>query len=329
MRADVQDILSRYGAQVEARLAAAVPRRGGDVLSEAAWHHLDGGGKRLRSALCLAACEALGGRAEQALDFAVAVELLHNMLLVHDDLEDRDRFRRDRPAVWVRYGEANAINVGDWLFALACRSALRTPAPDAVRLALVEDFIGAYEKTVEGQALDLDRRGAPDFTVEQYVELATLKTGHYLALGLVGGARIAGADERMIATLRAFGRHAGPAFQVRDDVIDLTAGKGRNGRTGCDIEEGKPSALYAWALAHAAPDDRTRLIAIMRAPREATPAEDVRWAMALYERTGATAFAGRFADELMAKARAALAVLPGAGGEALQRLADYLTERTT
>ena len=91
-------------------------------LGTALEHLLASGGKRIRPALCLVTCEALGGNSDKALYFAAAVELLHNMLLIHDDIEDGDTMRRNQPTVWKAYGPANAINVGDYLFARALRA---------------------------------------------------------------------------------------------------------------------------------------------------------------------------------------------------------------
>jgi len=326
---ELSEKLATYARQVESGLRRAVPRTDGDLLSEAAWYHLESGGKRLRPALCLATCAALGGNPEEALDFAVAVELLHNMLLVHDDLEDRDRARRDRPTVWVRYGEANAINVGDYLLGLAYRSILRSPVSGDIRLALLDAFTFAYVQTVVGQSLDIGGRADPRFTLERYEDMVTRKTGYYLVLGMVGGAVVAKSPPIIMERLWQFGRFAGPAFQVRDDLLDLTVGKGRSGRIGCDIEEGKPSILYAHALQHAAPAERERLVAIMAAPRDQTGPEDVAWVIQLYRKTGAIEFAQKYADEKIARAQEIISGLPLRERETLSRLTDFLITRAT
>jgi len=329
MPQDLKHVLAEYSRRVEQRMRECVPREEGSLLSEAAWHHLETGGKRIRPALCLATCEALGGRVEEALDFALAVELLHNMLLVHDDLQDEDRVRRDRPTVWVEYGEANAVNVSDYLLGLAYNAILRSRVPAETCLALVEAFTFAYQKTVEGQDLDLNSRADPAFTVERYERIVTLKTGYYLALGMVGGAIIAGAGEAVVDRLWEFGKFAGPAFQVQDDILDLTVGKGRGGALGCDISEGKPSILYAHALAHAVAADRERLIEIMGAERERTRAADVEWVIELYREVGSIDFARAYAADLLRKAKEIVEELPLEQRETLRRLTDFVTNRAT
>jgi geranylgeranyl pyrophosphate synthase len=325
----IETLIQRHARRVEAELERHVPRAGVRGLSEAAWYHLDTGGKRIRPALCLIACETLGGDPGRALPFAAGVELLHNMLLVHDDIEDGDIMRRNKPTVWKAFGLPNAVNVGDYLLGRALAALLRTPGDDALRSRLMTVFIATYERTLEGQALDINARSREDFRVDDYMRMAMLKTGHYLVLGMIGGALIAGAPEETLAVLREFGESIGPAFQIRDDLIDLTAGKGRGGVKGSDIREGKASILYAHALAHAAPADRLRLVAIMRAEREATTDADVAWVINLYQRAGSMRFAEETADALVARARQSLDRLPPDQRAALGKLLAYIAERTS
>jgi len=315
------------GGRIDPILEKLLPRDRPAHLAEMAWYHLAGGGKRVRPALCLVTCEALGGDSERALHFAAAIELLHNMFLVHDDVEDGDPVRRDRPAVWKAFGVANAVNLGDYLLGRSLSAVMLSPVPERTRARLLEVFLETYHSTVEGQALDINSRCAPDFTVEAYLRIATLKTGRYLVLGMVGGALIAGAAEDTIRCLHRMGEHMGPAFQIRDDLIDLTAGKGRGGMKGSDILEGKASILYAHALGHASPAERERLLEIMRKPRGRTRQEEVDWVMGLYERCGSIAFAQRTADDLVRKAHSALDQMPVEHGNPLREIVTYLVER--
>lgn len=325
----IETEIQRHARRVEAELEKHVPRAGVSGLSEAAWYHLDTGGKRIRPALCLIACETLGGAPDRALPFAAAVELLHNMLLVHDDIEDGDTMRRNKPTVWKAYGVANGVNVGDYLLGRALAAVAQTPGDDALRARLMRVFVATYERTIEGQALDINARSRENFSVDDYLRMAMLKTGHYLVLGMIGGALIAGAPEETLAVLREFGESIGPAFQIRDDLIDLTDGKGRGGVKGSDIREGKASILYAHALAHASPAERNRLVSVMRAGRDATSDADVAWAIDLYHRAGSMRFAADTADALVARARACLNRLPAAQRAALGDLLTYIAERTT
>ncbi len=316
-----------HGRRIDPLLDKLVPRDRPAHLAEFAWYHLATGGKRIRPALCLVTCEALGGDSEQALHFAAAIELLHNMLLLHDDIEDGDTMRRDKPTVWNAFGIANAVNVGDYLLSRSLRAVMLSPLAEETRMRLLDVFLETYQRTVEGQALDINSRGAADFTVDAYLRTATLKTGQYLVLGMIGGAIIAGAPEVTLQCLRRLGENVGPAFQIRDDLIDLTSGKGRGGMKGSDIREGKASILYAHALGKAAPAEREQLTDIMRRPREQTTDEEVEWVMRLYARCGSTTFAEQTAQALIQKAHAALDHLPIEQRPALRDIVTYLVER--
>ena len=241
-------------------------------------HQLEGG-KGLRPALSIWWGERLEVPSEAAEAWGLAVELLHNAFLIHDDIEDGDRWRRGRQTLWVEAGVPVALNVADHLLAEAYRTVAEIPTAAATVVALVSDFARTHRTTVEGQALDLLHRADPQFTLEGYERIIRQKTGRYLALTWVGPARLAEWDASSIDLLWRLGDELGPAFQVRDDILDLSTGKGRGGEIGCDIREGKPSILVAHALAQPqlAGDRRTRLLEILARPREETDHAAVDW----------------------------------------------------
>ena len=325
---NVEKEIERQGQRIGILMEKLLPRNGPEYLAEPIWHHLDTGGKRIRPALCLITCEALGGNSEQALHFAAAVELMHNMFLIHDDIADGDEVRRDQPSVWKKFGLGNGVNAGDYLLGLALRAVVQCPVEQSLRAQLLDLFLDTYLRTVEGQALDINARCDARFTVERYLEVSRLKTGHYLVLGMVGGALIADAPAVTLRCLRRLGENMGPAFQILDDLIDLTAGKGRGGAKGSDIREGKASILYAHALAHSMPGEDEMLLKIMAKARDETSEDDVRSVMALYERCGSLAFARDTAERLIEQAHDVLRELPIEQQEPLRRLATYMAERT-
>ena len=328
MNSDLKKAIEDCSSAVDEKIKLIIPESAPGILRESIEYHLETGGKRMRPALCVITCQALGGRREDALDFAAAVELLHNMFLVHDDVEDGDEVRRDKTTVWVKYGVPHAINSGDYLLGLAFNSVMNTPGDTALRVRLMEVFNTAYMLTVEGQAMDISSRADAEFSMERYLKTVELKTGYYLALGMVGGAIIAGADCDAVEGLWRFGCFAGPAFQVRDDVLDLSPNKGRGGKIGSDIEEGKASILYAHALQNAQPADRDKLILIMQKPREKTSPDDVAWVVALFERCGSIDFAQSFSRDMLAKAMEEIRELPLIEGELLTGMANLLVERS-
>ncbi len=321
--------LAEAGSRITPLLVELFPPDRDDHLSVPFWHHMGTGGKRIRPALCLLCCEALGADPDRALPFAAAVEILHNMLLIHDDMEDGDTVRRDAPTVWVKFGLENAINLGDYMLGRAYGAILRSPVDTGTRLRLAAAFTEAYECTCRGQALDLSSRGLDELTLEQYEQMAALKTGQCLVLGIVGGAILAGLDESAVKAILELGSSVGPAFQIRDDMIDLTLSKGRGGTRGSDIREGKPSVLYVHALSAASGSERRRLVEIARKSRPETTDEEVEWVMGLYGRLGSLEFARARAQELAADALRSADLIPVANRDFFRRVVRFMIERTS
>jgi geranylgeranyl pyrophosphate synthase len=326
---DMAERLAEAGALIEPVLAEILPRDRDDFVTECIWYHLDTGGKRIRPAICVLTCEQLGGDPKEAIYFAAAVELLHNALLIHDDVEDGDTMRRDQPTVWAKYGMANAINVGDYMLGAANMAILKSPVDKERIVRLVRSFAETLEATCGGQGFDLNYRAREDLTTEDYLRMVTLKTGRYLALGMMGGAVIAGLSDDVVERIQALGECMGAAFQIRDDLLDLTVGKGRGGVTGNDIREGKSSVLYTHAIAVAGPEQRKELLAVMTRPREDTTDADVERVGRLYEELGSIEFARRQADDLVARAFEAIEQIPVRDKEFFRQLTRYMVSRTT
>jgi farnesyl diphosphate synthase/geranylgeranyl diphosphate synthase type II len=265
----IQSYLAAISGRVDLHLRrlAGERRRGGPAkLAEAIEYALTGGGKRLRPALVLATCEALGGDVGDdglAMRFALALEMIHTYSLVHDDLPcmDDDDLRRGRPTVHKAYDEATAVLVGDGLQSLAFRHLLAAADPRAAALAnLLAD--GAW-RMVEGQALDMAAQGRTTSEVE-VLELMAAKTGALITAAVVGGAIAATGSA---AGLEPVGRLLGLAFQIADDLLDVTADTATLGKAaGKDAAAGKatlPSLVgvaEARRRADAACDDALRLL---------------------------------------------------------------------
>jgi farnesyl diphosphate synthase/geranylgeranyl diphosphate synthase type II len=245
----IEPYLGSASARVEAGLSALVESRRGVAparLVDAMKYALLGGGKRLRPALVLAACEAHGGDASDrslAMRFALAMECIHTYSLVHDDLPamDDDDLRRGRPTVHVAFDEATAVLVGDGLQSLAFAHLLAAPEPGAGELArlLADNAL----LMVEGQQRDIEAEHRP-LGEGEVLELMRTKTGALLAASIAGGARCAGA---VAAAVYPVGLKLGLAFQIADDLLDRTADTATLGkRAGKDAAAGKatlPSLL--------------------------------------------------------------------------------------
>jgi geranylgeranyl pyrophosphate synthase len=250
----VEEFLRAAAARVEPRLAALADARAGKGparLVEAIRYALLGGGKRLRPALVLASCEAHGGDASDgslAMRFAVALEAIHTYSLVHDDLPamDDDDLRRGRPTVHKAFDEATAILVGDGLQSLAFEHLLGSDDPRAASLARLLAR-NAY-LMVEGQARDMAGEGARLGEAE-VLELMRTKTGALLAAAVAGGALAAGASADAVYP---WGLKLGLAFQIADDLLDLTADTTTLGkRAGKDAAAGKSTLPALVGIAEA------------------------------------------------------------------------------
>ncbi|PKO15336.1 hypothetical protein CVU37_13325 [candidate division BRC1 bacterium HGW-BRC1-1] len=284
-------------------------------------------GKRLRPLLCLLVSDSLCGRTDQALPFAASIELMHNFALVHDDIEDGDEYRRGRPSAWKRYGVPHAVNLGDYLFTKIFAALLlgegAVPAEKMVR------FFALMTKTLDhthrGQALDMNAR-FERIDLAHYMRIVTNKTGYYLAAPLVAGAIAADAGAEVEQALQRYGMAIGPMFQIRDDLIDLTHGKGREA-VGSDVCEGKRSFLAAFVFERGAANEAARLEEILNKERSETTPEDVAEVLEMFNRTGAMAEARRVCEEMTEQALVEIDGLPEPLRGRLVDVTRYLAAR--
>lgn len=216
-------------------------------------------GKRLRPVLCLEICRALGGKIEDALPTACAIEMLHAQTLIHDDLPcmDNDDFRRGKPSNHKVFGEATAVLAGDALISFAPQVILRNSKnlPADVLLQVLDDFFTAAgaRGVIAGQVVDIESEGRPEaHSPEKLGFIHDHKTGDLFCLAIVSGARIAGADCEQIAEAREFAKDFGLAFQIADDILDVVSDFETMGKTlGKDEQSGKLTYVSMYGLDNA------------------------------------------------------------------------------
>jgi geranylgeranyl diphosphate synthase, type I len=284
------------------------------------------GGKGVRAALTLAASRALGGDSA-ALTGAVAVELVHNFTLLHDDVMDRDHSRRHRPTVWAIFGTADAILVGDALQALAVRVLAQDPHP-AARPSL-DRLAGCMIELCEGQSTDCAFEQRTDVTLRQCEAMAQGKTGALLGSACAIGALYAGAAPEAVAALDAFGRRLGLAFQLIDDLLGIWGDPVVTGKpSGADLLARKKSLPVVAALTSGTAAGQ-ELATVYHADPPADGADVARLAD-LVERAGGRAWAQSQAADHSAAALAHLraAVPDEESARDLLTLAGMLTRRT-
>ena len=241
-------------AEVEAALSHWVAEDAPERLSDAMRYAVLDGGKRLRPLLVLAACEAVDGNAEAALRAACAVELIHAYSLVHDDMPcmDNDVLRRGKPTVHVKFGEAGALLAGDALQALAFE--LLAPEGDAVPASIQANLCrllaraAGHEGMAGGQAIDLASVGLA-LDEDALRRMHRMKTGALLQGSVVMGAVCGAPTPVVLDALRGYGAALGLAFQVVDDILDVTQDSATLGKTaGKDAAHDKPTYVSLLGL---------------------------------------------------------------------------------
>ncbi|MBI5528392.1 MAG: polyprenyl synthetase family protein, partial [Deltaproteobacteria bacterium] len=222
----LREMTSGTAAWLDPYLLARLRGRPEELYCSAS-HLISHGGKRLRPYLVLTCCRLAGGRPRQARAAAAAVEMVHNFTLIHDDIMDHDVTRHGVPTVHTQFGAATGILAGDLLFAKAFEIlAARNGRPaKAECLALVARLTQACMDLCEGQMLDIAMSRSGDLPSEkQYLAMIRKKTASLFEAACALGAMCAGADREVVASVSTFGRNLGIAFQLIDDLIDVTAG---------------------------------------------------------------------------------------------------------
>lgn len=252
---DLNSYLKQQKALVDKSLEQSIKIARPEKIYEAMRYSLLAGGKRLRPILCLATCNLTGGTSEMAMPTACALEMIHTMSLIHDDLPamDNDDFRRGKLTNHKVFGEDIAILAGDGLLAYAFEyvaTQTKDVAPENIIkvVARLGRTVGAAG-LVGGQVLDLESEGKPDITAETLSFIHTHKTGALLEASVVTGAMLTDASQADVNRLSQYAQNIGLAFQIIDDILDITATDEQLGKTaGKDLQAQKATYPSLWGL---------------------------------------------------------------------------------
>ena len=311
--ADVETTLARY-ADVVAGAMDDVLCEGRDAayLSELVREYPSRRSKGIRPALVLAACQAYGGSLREGLGPAVAIELLHNAFLIHDDIEDGSAWRRGAPSLHELHGAPLAVNAGDAL-AMMALSPLRDASVLGARVSrqVSSELLTMVRQTTEGQALELGwrRNNIVDLGAADYLMLIAKKTCCYttvtpLRLGALAGSR----GTASLTDLTRFGFFLGAAFQIRDDLLSVLGRGDDHGKEELDdIREGKRTLMLLHVLAAAGAADRAWLVAYLALDGSHRASDDVLRVRDLMERHGSIEFARQIAAGIERAANTAFA----------------------
>jgi geranylgeranyl diphosphate synthase, type II len=336
----VLETLEEYGAATRAAMKTYFPegsprRHLYDLLPE----YPSRGGKMMRSSLCIATARAFGASLEDALYTAVAIELMHNALLIHDDIEDESEQRRGRPTLHALHGIPLAVNAGDALTLLSLRPLFDNFTRIGPRLAysIVRETERMAWESAEGQAMELGWRkdNCNDLSDADYLIMVLKKTCwlasiHPSRVGVMIGTR----DGTSLDPFNRFGFFLGAAFQIQDDLLNLVPedeayGKEPNG----DIFEGKRTLMLNHVYRLSSPPQRQQLAAILDSERELRTAEQVGWIRGLMDDYGSIAYARGIAHGLAGAALHEFACiydwLPNSRDKLfIQGLASWIFHRT-
>jgi geranylgeranyl diphosphate synthase type I len=335
MTTTIPDSLAAVRTVVQPGLLAAIDRLDPHTRLVAGYHlgfwSADGGaasgngGKALRAALALLSARAVGATAERGGPAAVAVELVHNYSLLHDDVMDRDVRRHHQPTAWMVYGDPDAILAGDGLLGLAFEVLADVPEPTAP--LAVRTLGAAMRRLVAGQTLDLSFEQRADVALDECIEMVGGKTAALFSCSCSLGAVLCAGPGPVAAGLGRYGEHLGVAFQLVDDLLGIW---GRPEVTGkpvlSDLASRKKSTPVVYALSSGT-DAGARLRELYLGPEE-MDGERLELAAKLVEEAGGRDWTEREADRQLALALAALPTELAADVRAeLRDLAHFVTER--
>ncbi|MEU9003890.1 polyprenyl synthetase family protein [Streptomyces sp. NPDC059982] len=329
---DVCEFLSHSRRLIEPLLGKAVARLPEPTRTVAGyhfgWQDQDGNpaagdwGKGIRGGLVLAAAQSMGAAPQQALSAAAGVELVHNFSLLHDDLMDRDRMRRNRPAVWSVFGDAQAVLTGDALLVVAMEALAEDPA-------VMRELCDSLLALVAGQGADLAFEQRTDVGLDECLRMAAGKTAALLSGACALGGIVANATPQQTSALRRFGHHLGLAFQLIDDLLGIWGRSSVSGKpVGADLRRRKKSLPVVAALTSEGPEAR-KLAELYHLDDGPLSKDEICEAAHLIEQAGGRTWAEQEAERQRCRAMIELAAAAPAreGARVLASLAGMVTHR--
>jgi len=250
LRDDIIAIEEQFGHDTVSNVAA---------ITEIGEYLRAGGGKRIRPALLLLSAKLLGYQGTGAVRFASVVEIIHTATLVHDDIIDEAQIRRGRPAANTQWGNSKCVLAGDWLYMQAFKVAVQER-----NLRILDVLIDLTKQMVEGELLQIEKLGKP-ISLQEHLDLIYRKTACLFSVCMRVGAILGNATPQQEERLGQYGRDLGMAFQIVDDVLDLTASESVLGKpVASDLREGKATMAVIHALERCTPAERNQIEAVLR-----------------------------------------------------------------
>ncbi|MFA7362220.1 MAG: polyprenyl synthetase family protein [Candidatus Kapaibacterium sp.] len=318
-----------YKNLIEDKLVSFTPKVAPIGIYEPMKYILDGGGKRIRPMLLIICCEAAGGKVDDALDAATAIEILHNFTLVHDDIMDNADTRRGKETIHKKWDSNTAILAGDGLLGYAFKSLLKTKSERIQEIA--NSFTEAIIEVCEGQSYDKEFELRKKVRIDEYVMMIDKKTSELLKCCAEIGALIGNASKEEIEALKYYALYTGLAFQIQDDLLDIVADEKEFGKkTGGDLYEGKKTYLLLKALESAVDTEDKELLHYVIENQGVKNAEEVMKVKAVYDKYGVIESAAIKVEEYTSIANEQLTHIKESDAKyMLKWFSDMLLKRTS
>ncbi|NVM00827.1 MAG: polyprenyl synthetase family protein [Candidatus Helarchaeota archaeon] len=280
-------------------------------------------GKRIRPILLIFSCEALGGSLRDCFDAAVAIEILHNFTLVHDDIMDDDQIRRGSKTIHAKWDKNVALLCGDGLIALAYSSLLKSNEKCIKRITSI--FSNGIVNVCEGQSLDKDFEVMKDVGMDEYIYMIKMKTGVLMSISSEIGAILGGGSEKQISALRLYGMNVGIAFQIQDDLLDIISDQKTLGKQpGSDLVQGKKT--YPFILLNQKADKKEKDYLKKMAKKVEIKKDDIFFIKEILNKYGIIDYTKKEVNKRIKKAASYLKNI-GNNTENLLRLTEMIEER--
>ncbi len=333
----VESAIANRRAVVNEAIDEQLPVKRPERLYSASRYLLDAGGKRLRPTVLLLTAEAISdveplsesyrafpspeNESIDVLTAAVSIEVIQSFTLIHDDIMDDDDLRRGVPAVHREYDLETAILAGDTLYSKAFEYMLETGAPAARSVEALDELATTCTEICEGQALDVEFEGRSDVTTDEYLEMIEFKTAVLYAAASAIPAILLGCDAETVDSLHGYGLDVGRAFQIQDDLLDLTVPSAELGKQrGSDLVENKRTVVTLHA--------RNQGIDVESLVSDSPTEAEIESAVERLRGAGSIEFAREMAQDLVTSGKRNLEVLPeGEPRDLLEDIADFLVER--
>lgn len=328
---DLEEILKERAKIFDRALTGNLTSRDPEVFYDALrWIPLSGG-KRLRPILAMLSCEAVGSVPEATIPFGIALEYLHNSTLIHDDIIDKDRWRRGLQTTHEKFGVPFAILAGDALIGETYRM-LSYMAPPELKSVTYKEIIrsiaDAAKNFYEGEALDVVFADRSDVTIPQYMIMIEKKTAQLYYLAGKGGALIGKGNRKQVENLAQYGTLFGLMFQIKDDLLNILTEQLILGKQmiGSDILNGKRTLMLIHALSEVHENDKNKMMSVVG--NENANQQEVLEVINLFKKYGSIDYAQKKLEEFSEKAKSCLDIMDSSESkEILIALADYSVTR--